>query len=285
MYCPSDGSKFYQQLLGSNYLIYSPVKKNNRYNNVNNSSNTTGILKTDRIRSPTLSSPSSSSSNNHHQYPNSNHHFIFDEKEFSQYLNQKFHNKLKMEKDKRLSAMNHKSVIEKLFSTYEKRMINSMSNGILIQSIKYLKEKKSKQQQLISSSSSSSNHNHHQYDDVNRNRNIFHMFRKGTIKTPKQRQQQQQPLLTIVATRMISVIPWERLILGYNNNTQSLTTAVEKKGRKKIHIVKCLMGELITTCIDDDDDDDDVFFNNEDQQTTNMTTVELMNSELKEVKM
>jgi len=280
MYCPSDGSKFYQQLLGSNYLIYSPVKKNNRYNNVNNSSNTTGILKTDRIRSPTQSSsPPPSSSNNHHQYPNNNYHFIFDEKEFSQYLNKEFHNKLKMEKDKRLSAMNHKSVIEKLFSTYEKRMINSMSNGILIQSIKYLKEKKNKQQQLISSSSS--NHNHHQYDDVNRNKNMFHMFRKGTIKAPKQKEQQ-QPLLTIVATRMISVIPWERLILGYNNNTQSLTTAVEKKGKKKIHIVKCLMGELITTCIDDDDD---VFFNNEDQQTTNMTTVELMNSELKEVEM
>lgn len=280
MYCPSDGSKFYQQLLGSNYVTYSPVKKNNRYNNAN-SSNTTGILKTDRIRSPTQSLPHPSSSNNHHQYLNSNHHFIFDEKQFSQYLNQKFHDKLKIEKAKRLSAMNRKSVMEKLFSTYEKRIINSMSNGILIQSIKYLKEKKSKQQHLISSC----NHKH-QYDDVRRrDKNIFQMFRsssKGTIKVEEQKQQQPQPLLTIVATRMISVIPWERLILGYNY-TQSLT-AVEKRGKKKIYIVKCLMSELITTCIDDDDDNY-VFSNNEDQQTTNIATVELMNSELKEVQM
>lgn len=279
MYCPSDGSKFYQQLLGSNYLTYSPVKKNNRYNNAN-SSNTTGILKTDRIRSPTQSLPHPSTSNNQQQYLNSNHHFIFDEKQFSQYLNQKFHDKLKIEKAKRLSAMNHKSVMEKLFSTYEKRMINSMSNGILIQSIKYLKEKKSKQQDLLSSC----NHKH-QHDDVRRDKNVFQMFRsssKGTIKVQEQKQQQPQPLLTIVATRMISVIPWERLILSYNY-TQSFTAA-EKRGKKKIHIVKCLMSELITTCIDDDDDNY-AFSSNEDQQTTNITTVELMNSELKEVQM
>jgi len=277
MYCPSDGSKFYQQLLGSNYLTYSPVKKNNRYNNAN-SSNTTGILKTDRIRNPTQSLPHPSTSNNHHQYLNSNHHFIFDEKQFSQYLNQKFHDKLKIEKAKRLSAMNHKSVVEKLFSTYEKRMINSMSNGILIQSIKYLKEKKSKQQHLLSSC----NHKH-QYDDVRRrDKNVFQMFRSSTIKVLEQKQQQSLPLLSIVASRMISVIPWERLILGYNY-TQSFTAA-EKRGKKKIHIVKSLMSELIRTCIDNDDDNY-VFSSNEDEQTTNITTVELMNSELQQVQM
>jgi len=270
MYCPSDGSKFYQQFLGQNYLTYSPVKINRHRSN-----NSTGILKTDRIRSVDQTPSPSTSKHHRHQYNSNNsnvNHFIFEETQFSQYLNGKFQNKIKIEKIKRLSAMKNTSVIEKIFSSYEKRIFNCMNNGILIQSIKYLKDKKSKTKHdlLII------NHNH-----LERNENMFQRFkatlpvvfnkkntddggRKVTIKAPKQ-----QPLMTIVSSRTISVIPWEKLILGWN---KLITTSEREKN--KIHLVKCLLGELIPACIDDGDS-----FG----EAANVTAVESMSSELLEV--
>ena len=285
MYCPSDGSKFLQQFLGQNYLTYSPVKNsrhssNNSNNNSNNSiviiNNNNGILKNNL---------SMSSSNYHHH----NHNFIFDEKQFSQYLNKKFRNKLCIENEqkKNVNKKYHSNIINMIYPSYESRLVMSSMQNILTQSIKYLKDKLKSNisidediqfQDQKNRLSFNSFHRHilkvivpnylFKKKDDGDNSNNFMGSRRNSgngggsgknennggneSKKTKAISRKAFPLMTIIATRTISVVPWEKLISSSSSSTTtSLSSSLSSldrnnkiSKRRRIVMTKCILSEF-----------------------------------------